>query len=618
MIILHRRGTTGEWYKADLLADQLPEVLLKDGEFAIEELADGSRHVKIGDGHSKFCDLPYIDARAEALFFKELSIAKAAFDTKLSELTASHKKLITSTSQQLAQQIEHKASEILVAAEAGDEQTLADAKRFIIDEVSVISTDVAKNASTIVEVKNNAEKQLSNTKAQLTNDLLLSANKLNSEIHATADNAATALEREVTRLDELFRTLLTDSIEQHNNINNSTFEEIALKIKVLNESVKQLGAADASLNNTIIGVQNTFRAATSKLTTELGALAEKHEAELGVANDEIAKQADIRQAADAEIAAFIQKHLVKIYAELADLVDDDILILEKAFSVENSLSHKIRIIVKELEELKRKFYELTPEGLEVIETRINQKLDEVTVALKESLCERADALDGRINNVKETFDTIINDTVYVLKQADSDILGQLETVNKNAIKEIAAVKADASERISTIEAAFDAELAAIVTRYKAADDKLFNEISEAEQRLGTKIADTRDSLISEIENTKSFLLVELDSTNKFITDTKNELDAVIAESSKQQAEALSEVENSLTERDAELATNIADAEKTFAAGLDELATKTAADIENVAKSVGSSYIKFNESDDRLYIGETADSIILSGGTAIDL
>ena len=72
MIVLHRRGTTEEWQKADGLAQQklianpntIPSMILKNGEFAIEEREDGSRRVKIGDGHTKFRALPYIDDRA--------------------------------------------------------------------------------------------------------------------------------------------------------------------------------------------------------------------------------------------------------------------------------------------------------------------------------------------------------------------------------------------------------------------------------------------------------------------------------------------------------------------------------------------------------------------------
>lgn len=46
----HRRGTTAEWKEFD--------VVLKDGELAIEECVNGMRVLKLGDGIHKYSELP--------------------------------------------------------------------------------------------------------------------------------------------------------------------------------------------------------------------------------------------------------------------------------------------------------------------------------------------------------------------------------------------------------------------------------------------------------------------------------------------------------------------------------------------------------------------------------
>jgi hypothetical protein len=51
-IVQHRRGTTNEWSAS--------KVIPKEGEIVIEELDNGTKKIKLGDGVTPFKDLPYI------------------------------------------------------------------------------------------------------------------------------------------------------------------------------------------------------------------------------------------------------------------------------------------------------------------------------------------------------------------------------------------------------------------------------------------------------------------------------------------------------------------------------------------------------------------------------
>lgn len=57
IITQHRRGTTSEWAQSN--------VIIADGEVVIEELNDGTTKLKVGDGHSKFSELPYVTKKIE-------------------------------------------------------------------------------------------------------------------------------------------------------------------------------------------------------------------------------------------------------------------------------------------------------------------------------------------------------------------------------------------------------------------------------------------------------------------------------------------------------------------------------------------------------------------------
>jgi hypothetical protein len=160
VIVLHRRGTTGEWQSADLLADQLTSVLLKDGEFAIEEREDGSRHVKIGDGHTKFYALPYIDERAEKALLAKLQAAETALNNKIAKTSAQIPVLSNEVKTDLSElnnKINKATEDLTEALESSIVSLDAKLTKDISDKVVVLNTNInatdlaLKNLATYVE-----------------------------------------------------------------------------------------------------------------------------------------------------------------------------------------------------------------------------------------------------------------------------------------------------------------------------------------------------------------------------------------------------------------------------------------------------------------------------------
>ena len=65
-IVQHRRGTTKDWANSD--------IVLRDGEIGIEKCTDGYTRLKIGDGVSKYNQLPYMNTVGYALVIKKINI----------------------------------------------------------------------------------------------------------------------------------------------------------------------------------------------------------------------------------------------------------------------------------------------------------------------------------------------------------------------------------------------------------------------------------------------------------------------------------------------------------------------------------------------------------------
>ena len=89
-IVQHRRGTTDEWREHNLIP--------KEGELVIEECAHGRHRCKIGDGYTRFLDLPYMDEEVKTNVLNTIvetiqpaiSTLETKLDTKTEELVSQH------------------------------------------------------------------------------------------------------------------------------------------------------------------------------------------------------------------------------------------------------------------------------------------------------------------------------------------------------------------------------------------------------------------------------------------------------------------------------------------------------------------------------------------------
>lgn len=351
MIVLHRRGQTTEWNRADAIAQQLllvdpntvPTMVLKEGEFAIEERPDGTKAVKIGDGKTLFTDLPYIDSRAELVSTAALTKAEAALAESLLEQKQSLIKLVT----QLKLDVYSEIAALSSSVRAAETATKA-IESTVQTKIDNIARDLANSTAALT---NTFSSSLKETENKLMTDIATSSADARTALYAVRNSLAAAItSSEAAQQQHLAEAQnyniaifdgITSELTKLQDNYATDLSAVRNQLEALEQVAELLKKEDSLISTHVYEVSNSLGARISGLKTLLDDLTAKQESDNltnSTAIDNVSKES---RAADLEIIRTLQTYVTKIYAELADLVDDDILILEKAYSVENSLNAKL-------------------------------------------------------------------------------------------------------------------------------------------------------------------------------------------------------------------------------------------------------------------------------------
>ena len=598
MIIQQRRGTTEEWRYADTIANKTPDVILKDGEFAIEDLADGTRRVKIGDGSTNFYALPYIDERAELEAYNKILDAKEVLTKKLLELDAAHKRLVANTRQELIKQLDLQHETLSNTIEANTNVAFKEVYQYIDTEINGIQTDVNKNNQNLDEVAKTVATQLSNAESRLSSKIMSTANELNGKLTNTVHELAASTDIKFNELEYDIKQNLADSLAQHAERNDIIFSELISQLKLLEEKAQKLGNTNISLSNVINEVNSTLTTNVDQLATNLYELTLRHDMDYNTVLASIDSKENDRIEADHCIISSMAEYISKIYIELADLVDDDILILEKAFSVENYLTSRINATDKDLSDLAEKVHDLSPEEIGELEARFNIRIDELDIALRDELSNTISIFDDKVNNVKEIFNAAILEREAILRahiaKEDSIIADKLTIINQELLEELNASKLELETSFSSIEQNITNNIEIIVKDLSTAKAELADAIVKIEEKLVNQITDTENKLTEELTETRSLfnntsnslqsevdeLISDLDSVKQELTDTVGAVEQNLSRNISSVDERLSTLGLTVNDQIADVETLIQDKENLFTSSLNSLAATVSNDIES--------------------------------------
>ena len=521
-IVQHRRGKTAEW--------KLSPIVPYEGELVIEECDDGTCRCKIGDGSNTFEYLPYVDAATETSvetlktqvelnssniktlntnvsnLKREVTGIRSAvqsivdpriekldtlYDTRLNTIEAQH----NSDVKELYKAIDENAKELTKSFKNNLEAHAVEAANAIDTKVTEASLELFSNISS---VKSDLQKRIVELEAgQVNNES--SINSVNNKLSLTSGSLSDSINRinagelkinelieEVTKLKELgYGDIVTS--------------EMIGQLRAVEAKVELLNTSDTNVQTQLYSVQ----ASLSNVTRQLKELKDRHSADLDIVKDSVAALKTELSTADTETLAKINGELTKLWTEITDLVDDDIVLYETFVTTSNKLTNKV-------------------------------------------------------NNLKSSIDSSIN----VAKKDLTDVINNKETALKSLVTasmsglsaELSGAKAELSDSIGVVKSAADAANKATVDSIKSLQDDVVAKHTE----LTGKIADANkvlDQYKTSTDTAFSGVDGKITSLNKKLMDTDARL-AVDKERLDSQAKQISQIvrlEAGSTTGDAELA-----------------------------------------------------------------
>lgn len=216
----------------------------------------------------------------------------------------------------------------------------------------------------------------------------------------------TEMENKTSLLDKKLVNAVTELTQQSKE--NSS--EVLTQLEGLAEKVKMLNEADSLLLNRIFTLNNEQTNTVNQLATDIETLATSHATSYSNIILEIANLEESYKVANLTLNDSLIVYITKIYAELADLVDDDVTILRKLFEFKAELDTNLVTATQALEE-----------NIENLRSNINVKFIETQKSI--------DNLDLLVQNtIDDTANKFIKIEDKVLKN-NVDLLSKLSDLN---------------------------------------------------------------------------------------------------------------------------------------------------------------------------------------------
>lgn len=514
-IIQHHRGTTEDWLKSNYVP--------AEGELVIEECVDGLCRVKVGDGIHIFSSLSYIDAITEAeLDALATRLDKHILDNKLTDtavtnlkrevdgistavqslvqpsidsldvkysakLTELEKKHIADF-EELSEKIAERTSELETAFEADVVEAKKEATKAIDTKASELST---KYSTELKMTEAALSKQLIDIKTkQQTDETLLSSldqqlkdvrtSLSDSVIKIAAGEASIeALNAEVAQLKELgFGDIVTS--------------EMIGKLRAVEAKVEQLHTNDIN----VISKMYEVDAALERANRQLKDLKEAHATDKATLTSNFSSIKEELYAADEANLAKLNEEFVKLWAEITDLVDDDISLYESIATTRSQLSKQLKA-----------YNAAAEKATSDLRAEFNETITNIDTSLKTFVDERFNSLAADLEATEADLTTRVGTLQNNYDYATRSLEESVQTLSED----IEAKHTESQEKI--------AEVAGAVTEHRAQTNASFsdvtkklNQVNKRADNLDTKILIERERVNSQAKQISQLVRLEEGST----------------------------------------------------------------------------------------------------------
>ena len=181
-----------------------------------------------------------------------------------------------------------------------------------------VNTKVASAIKEISTLKETSARALDNTELKWANEL---------------ENLRTSL----VSADEALKTLLNSVADKE----DTDFSELSYQLQSIRELINKLNKADITLLDKLYEFSSNADIASTQFSKELDKVKQQHNDSKANLVLELSRIEEAHMVANTGISDLFFDYISKVYAEIADLVDDDIIILKRLFVLEDKLSNKI-------------------------------------------------------------------------------------------------------------------------------------------------------------------------------------------------------------------------------------------------------------------------------------
>ena len=363
-------------------------------------------------------------------------------------------------------------------------------RAYIDKEVSAASDKTDRKLNT---VSKNAEKLVTDLAAKHTTDLNDIQASLEASVQASEADLYEKLASFKTGLEEADE-LLEATIYELEEQSEKAIEAVLKQLTNLKEKTKQLDSVDDSLLSTIHEANQNIANLTKQLTDGIVEVKQKHAADHAKLLVDIENLYGIHETEKTQTLNVLLEYVTRFYIELADLVDDDITILRRVYSIYNTLTSAINALDSKLTSSVDSFKTEMRAELTATTADLTKKLEDDKTFLIESINTVKNSLNENIENLRSTANIKINDNKKAIAALEGTIKDNQNAL-LNKITEVNDRADDIIKNIDIVSNTFDSEFDMVNARIDDANNRLDTQFT----RLSNIIALSQGSTTGDAE-----------------------------------------------------------------------------------------------------------------------